>query len=169
MALKRYKPLKRTPLKKTPWESKAKQQEKKKAKAGLSKSKLVADLDAWFSRYIRLKYSDANGYCRCISCGKIYFWKDIQNGHYMSRRYMSTRFSEDNCRPQGVECNIFNQGNIQMYRRALIKQIGEQRVDLIEVRARQERKSWSIFELKQLIEYYKKEVNKLLEQKHLKL
>ena len=85
----------------------------------------------------------------------------------MSRRYFSTRYSDDNCRPPGVECNIFNQGAIQMYRRALIKEIGEQRVDLIEVRARQERKNWSIFELQQLIEYYKKEVKKLLKEKNL--
>ncbi len=167
MTLKRYTPLKKTPIKRTPWENKAVKQEKKKAKAGLSKSSLVKEADKWFSYYIRLKYSDKNGYCRCISCGKIYFWKNIQNGHYMSRRYMSTRFAEDNCRPQGVECNIFNQGAIQMYRRALIKEIGEQRVDLIEIRARQERKNWSIFELKQLIEYYKKEVDKILKEKNL--
>lgn len=169
MVLRRKKPLKRTPIKKAPWEDKAKEQEKKKAKAGMSKSALVKELDKWFSYYIRLKFSDKNGYCRCISCGKVYFWKYIQNGHYMSRRYFSTRYSEDNCRPQGVECNIYNQGAIQMYRRALIKEIGEQRVDLIEVRARQERKNWSIFELKQLIEYYKKEVKKLLEEKDLPL
>lgn len=160
--MKRNTPLKRTPIKKKPWTKKAE-------KAGLSKPKLIKELDSLFSRYIRLKYSDKNGYCRCISCGKVYFWKDIQNGHYMSRRYMSTRFSEDNCRPQGVECNIFNQGAIQMYRRALIKQIGEQRVDLIEVRARQENKNWSLFELQAMIKYYKAEVEKLLEEKHLSL
>lgn len=162
MVLKRTTPLKKTPIKRKPWVKKAE-------KAGMSKPKLIKELDAWFSRYIRLKYSDSRGYCRCISCGKVYFWKEIQNGHYMSRRYMSTRFSEDNCRPQGVECNIFNQGAIQMYRRALIKEIGEQRVDLIEVRARQENKNWSLFELKQLIEYYKKEVDKLLDEKNLTL
>ena len=160
--MKRNTPLKRMPIKKKPWTKKAE-------KAGLSKPKLIKELDSWFSRYIRLKYSDKNGYCRCISCGKVYFWKDIQNGHYMSRRYMSTRFSEDNCRPQGVECNIFNQGAIQMYRRTLIKQIGEQRVDLIEVRARQENKNWSLFELQAMIKYYKAEVEKLLEEKHLSL
>lgn len=160
--MKRNIPLKRTPIKRKPWTKKAEQ-------AGISKPKLIKELDAWFSKYIRLKYSDGNGYCRCISCGKVYFWKYIQNGHYMSRRYMSTRFSEDNCRPQGVECNIFNQGAIQMYRRALVKQIGEQRVDLIEVRARQENKNWSLFELKQMIQYYKTEVEKLLEEKHLSL
>ena len=162
MVSKRTTPLKKTTIKRKPWVKKAE-------KAGMSKPKLIKELDAWFSRYIRLKYSDSRGYCRCISCGKVYFWKEIQNGHYMSRRYMSTRFSEDNCRPQGVECNIFNQGAIQMYRRALIKEIGEQRVDLIEVRARQENKNWSLFELKQLIEYYKKEVDKLLDEKNLTL
>ena len=162
MVLKRTTPLKKTTIKRKPWVKKAE-------KAGMSKPKLIKELDVWFSRYIRLKYSDSRGYCRCISCGKVYFWKEIQNGHYMSRRYMSTRFSEDNCRPQGVECNIFNQGSIQMYRRALIKEIGEQRVDLIEVRARQENKNWSLFELKQLIEYYKKEVDKLLDEKNLTL
>ena len=87
----------------------------------------------------------------------------------MSRRYMSTRFSEDNCRPQCVACNIFNQGNIQMYRRALVRSIGEQRVDLIEVRARQESRNWSLFELKQMIAYYKKEVDRLLLERSLSL
>ena len=96
MGLKRKTPLKRTPIKKTPWDKAKKEQEKKKAKAGISKSKLRDKLDAVFSKYIRLKYSDDKGYCRCISCGKVFPWKEIQNGHYMSRRYMSTRFSEDN-------------------------------------------------------------------------
>ena len=169
MGLKRKTPLKRTPIKKTPWDKAKKEQEKKKAKAGLSKSKLRDKLDAVFSKYIRLKYSDDKGYCRCISCGKVYPWKEIQNGHYMSRRYMSTRFSEDNCRPQCVACNIFNQGNIQMYRRALIKQIGEQRVDLIEARARTENKNWSLFEYSQLIAFYQKEVDKIAKDKGINL
>lgn len=169
MVLKRHTPLRRTPLKKSPWADKGKTAEKKKAKGGQSKTALVKEADKWFSYYIRLKHSDKNGYCRCISCGKVYFWKYIQNGHYMSRRYMSTRFSEDNCRPQGVECNIFNQGAIQMYRRALVKEIGEQRVDLVEARARQERMNWSIFELKQLVEHYKKEVERLLAEKQLSI
>lgn len=168
--LHRRTPLKRTPFKKTaPWEAKAKEQEKKKAKAGQSKNKLRDKLDAVFSKYIRLKYSDDKGYCRCISCSKIFYWKDIQNGHYMSRRYMSTRFSEDNCRPQCVACNIFNQGNIQMYRRGLIKQIGEQRVDLIEVRARTENKNWSLSEYKIMIDYFQKEVSKLAKAKGIKI
>jgi hypothetical protein len=124
-------------------------------------STLKAKLDKEFSLYIRLKHADDNGMCRCISCGKIVPWKEIQNGHYMSRRYMSTRFSEDNCRPQCVACNIFNQGNAQMFRRGLIMQIGEQRVDIIEARARCESKKYSNFEYEALIKMYR-EMNRQL-------
>lgn len=161
MTLRRKTPLRRTSINKTSL--------KKTTKASLSKTKLREKLDAVFSRYIRLKYSDDKGYCRCISCGKVFYWKNIQNGHYMSRRHMSTRFSEDNCRPQCVACNIFNQGNIQMYRRALIRQIGEQRVDWVEACARQTNKSWSLFEYQKMIEYYQKEVEKLANDKNIVL
>ena len=82
---------------------------------------------------------------------------------------MSTRFAEDNCRPQCVACNMFNQGNIQMYRRGLIKEIGEQRVDLIEARARQETCKRSAFEYQELIKHYSAEVIRLLKEKHLTL
>lgn len=157
--------LRKSPLKrKTALKSKP---EMKKSKPKTLKSKLMKELDDIFSKYIRLKYSDDNGYCRCISCGKVFFWKNIQNGHYMSRRYMSTRWSEDNCRPQCVACNMFNQGNIQMYRRGLIKQIGEQRIDLVEALARQSSDKKSEFEYAAMIKDFKKEVIALLKKKGL--
>lgn len=80
---------------------------------------------------------------------------------------MSTRWSEDNTRCQCIACNIFNQGNIQMFRRALIKEIGEQRVDLIEARARQETCKYSEFEYAAMIKDFKKKVIQLLKEKHL--
>lgn len=87
----------------------------------------------------------------------------------MSRRYFSTRWSEDNCRPQCVACNIFNQGNIQMYRIGLIKEIGEQRVSLIEARAMQETCKYSEFELNAMIQHYQKEVNRIAKEKGIEL
>lgn len=124
-------------------------------------------LDEIFSQYIRLKHSNDKGYCRCISCGRIHFWKDIQNGHYMSRRYLSTRFHENNCRPQCVSCNIFNQGNAQMYRRGLISEIGEEAVDLIEVRAKTLTVHYSDFEYQELYKYYKALVDEMKKEKGL--
>lgn len=124
-------------------------------------------LDEVFSQYIRLKFSDARGYCKCISCGKVHFWKDIQNGHYMSRRHLATRWSEDNCRPQCVACNIFNQGAAQMYRRALVKEIGEQRVDLVEALSHTSTHKFTEFEFRELIKHYEAEVRHLKEEKNL--
>lgn len=54
-----------------------------------------------------------------------------------------------------------------MYRRALIKEIGEQRVDLIEARARQETCKYSEFEYAAMIKDFKKKVIELLKEKHL--
>jgi hypothetical protein len=124
-------------------------------------------LDEVFSKYIRLKYSDEHGYCRCISCGKVHFWKQIQNGHYMSRRHLSTRWSEDNCRPQCVACNIFNQGEAQMYRRNLVAEIGEERVTWIETYAHTTAKEYGEIEYNELIKYYTARVEMLLREKHI--
>jgi hypothetical protein len=167
--------MKKTPLKrKTPLRAKPKEKSKfeatevkvkKKVPNKWSKKKLVEKLDRIFSQYIRLKYSDSRGICQCISCMKRQPWNEIQNGHYMSRRYFSTRWSEDNCRPQCVGCNIFNQGNIQAYRVALIKQIGEQRVNLVEARARQETFKYGEFELNAMILHYTKEVERIAKEK----
>jgi len=146
-----------------------------------SKQRLTEKLDEVFSQYIRLKYADANGYCRCISCGKVHHWKQIQNGHYMSRRHLATRWSEDNCRPQCVACNIFNQGAAQGFRLGLLKdhsshyrlagkspedawKAAENRVNLIEARAHETTKL-SEFELKSMIDYYQKQVNELKKEK----
>ena len=124
-------------------------------------------LDDIFSKYIRLKYSDQRGYCKCISCGKVHFWKQIQNGHYMSRRHLATRWSEDNCRPQCVACNIYNQGAAQMYRRNLVNEIGEQRVTWIETYAHTTTKEPHEIEYKELIKYYTAKVEILMREKDL--
>lgn len=85
----------------------------------------------------------------------------------MSRRYMSTRFSEDNCRPQCVACNMFNQGNIQLYRHNLIKEIGENRVLLVEHKALNSVEKFSEFELKEFVKYYSVLVKKIRKEKGL--
>jgi len=46
--------------------------------------KAVDALDSIFSKYIRLRDSDKNGYCKCVTCPKTGFWtKDgMQAGHF---------------------------------------------------------------------------------------
>ncbi len=57
-------------------------------------------LDTIFSIYIRTKHSDCDGVVKCFTCGASKVIKKIQNGHFVSRQYLATRWEEDNCRPQ---------------------------------------------------------------------
>ena len=36
-------------------------------------------------RLVRLKASDDNGYCQCVTCGKIDHYKAMQGGHFIPR------------------------------------------------------------------------------------
>ncbi len=75
-----------------------------------TRSKVVKDLDAAFSRYIRLSAANLDGEVECYTCGRTYHWKKIQNGHFMTRARYATRWHEDNCRPQCYGCNVMQQG-----------------------------------------------------------
>lgn len=122
-------------------------------------------LDKVFSEYIRLAEANDNGYCKCVTCGKYYHWTKIQNGHYMSRRYMATRFSAMNCHPQCMACNVMQHGNIPQYRMYLVKRYGEIEVERLEAAALTQTRKFSDYEYKELIDYYSKLVKALKQQK----
>lgn len=86
--------------------------------------KLKKELDTVYSIYIRLLYADLDGYVSCFTCGARMHWKKIQNGHYISRTYLATRWHEKNCHPQCIGCNIFKHGNMDEYAVALVKKYG---------------------------------------------
>jgi len=80
-----------------------------------TRGKLVKKLDVVFSKYIRLSSADNKGMCTCVTCGKQYHWKNIQAGHFMSRKHYSTRWDEKNVKPQCVGCNMFKSGEQYKY------------------------------------------------------
>ena len=124
-------------------------------KKKLSRSKIVKKLDAEFSRFIRLKYSDHNGYVKCYTCNRIKHYKDsMQNGHFMSRRYYSTRWNEDNCRPQCYGCNCHAQGRSYEFSLNLNKEYGYE-ISLELLQLSKETVKISNPELLEKIEYYK--------------
>ena len=137
------------------------------AKSKKDKSYWEKKLDEIFSQYIRLKHIDSNGVCRCITCGKPVFWKDIQNGHYMSRVYRSTRFDENNCRPQCMPCNVFLHGNISKYRKSLVEELGGEMVDMIETKAWSITMKYTALEYEEMYHRYKEEVERLRKEKGL--
>ena len=128
--------------------------------------KLRERLDRVFSEFIRLRDADENGYIRCISCGKIGFWRDMHCGHFVNRKHMSTRFNEKNCNGQCPTCNSFDEGNNIGYMKGLIKKYGPGVIDELWVIKGQE-SHLSAFDYKVLIDLYKREVKRLKQEKGL--
>ena len=100
------------------------------------RQKMMKKADNMFSKYIRLKFSFMSGgelFCRCIISGRIFGIKHIDNGHCFSRAFKSTRFEEDNCRPQNGSSNRFS-GEADHYKfiKNLKAEIGEERFAVIE-------------------------------------
>lgn len=82
-------------------------------------SDIIKDLDAVFSRYIRLKYADSNGIVTCFTSGQKKHWTLMQNGHFIPRSHLYLRWDERNCRPQTPSENELNSGNMKEYRKRL--------------------------------------------------
>jgi len=79
--------------------------------------------DRIFSRYIRLKHSN-NGYCKCVTCGAIKKWDDIDCGHFVKRGHMALRYDEYNAAPQCAKCNRFSGGMQDEYAAYIINTHG---------------------------------------------
>ena len=132
----------------------------------IKRSKMVKDLDAAFSQYIRLKESDEYGYCICVTSGQKMFWTEAQCGHFISRGKYPTRWDETNCHPQSVYSNIFLKGDYINYTIYMIDRYGREYVDELIDRSKQSVKIPTA-ELVEKISYYKAEVARLKQEKML--
>lgn len=89
-----------------------------------SRKSIVTRLDKEFSLYIRQRQS-ANGIVTCFTCGKRDHWRNMDCGHFMSRRHYATRWDEKNCQVQCKSCNIFRNGEQFIFGENLDKVYGE--------------------------------------------
>lgn len=72
-------------------------------------------LDRIFSKFIRLRDADENGYCRCITCGRVHHWKEMDAGHFVKRDRNQVRFDERNVHAQCKYCNYRRKGEEAIY------------------------------------------------------
>lgn len=147
---------------------KASQNESKRPQKRNSQATLIRKLDKLFSLYIRLRDAMPSGYVRCISCGQIKRFEDVDCGHFHSRTHMSTRFDEDNCNAECAYCNRFKADHLIGYQRNLIQKIGQGRFDLLNVRAHSA-KHYLDCELEEMIKHYSTEVRRLSTLKGIKV
>ena len=120
-----------------------------------SRKTLVKKLDTIFSIYIRRKNSKDN-IAECVTCGKRDHWKNMQNGHFMSRKHYATRWDEDNVEVQCMGCNVYRYGEQYLF----AKHLGETKADALLVKSRQIQK-FTGADLIDLIELYTDKVNNL--------
>lgn len=80
-------------------------------------SGLIEDLDTVFSKYVRLKGADENGFVQCFTCDAMpIVWTQTQCGHFIPRSHLATRWEEANCRPQCRCCNELKSGNLGAFK-----------------------------------------------------
>ena len=124
-----------------------------RTKGSKSVSTLKKELDRVYSIYIRRKDADTNGLATCFTCGIRRPWKELQNGHYVSRAHNNTRFDDFNCHVQCMACNVFKHGNMDMYAIKLREKYGEGILEELN-RRKNIIKQFTATELQTLIEQY---------------
>ena len=86
-------------------------------------------------RYVRLKASDDNGYCTCVTCGKVDHYKAMQGGHFIPRGRTIFKLYEPNIHPQCPHCNCWGMKQahyVLRYREWMVDYYGERRVKAME-------------------------------------
>jgi hypothetical protein len=100
---------------------------------GLNKSKNITSAkrtaDKWFSIYIRLRDSDSNGLSKCITCDTTKEWREMDCGHFMSRRFLSVRYDKRNANAQCQSCNQFGAGEQYRHGKAIDLKFGKGTAD----------------------------------------
>jgi hypothetical protein len=94
----------------------------RKRRKGTSKHK------AWdaFSKFIRQREANEDGFVACFTCGNNGHWKDMDAGHYIPKSVsLALRFDERNVQVQCVGCNQWRHGNLTQYALALKRKYGE--------------------------------------------
>ena len=127
-------------------------------------SKLKKELDKWFSLFIRLSNANSEGLAQCFTCGKVDYYKNLQNGHFQSRKFLATRFDLKNCQVQCAGCNVFRYGEQYKFAVNLDAKYGEGTAEKLEIQARQTVKITRV-EYQDYISYYKEIVKNLKKEK----
>ena len=127
-------------------------------------SKLKKELDKWFSLYIRLRDADELGFTKCFTSGRYYHYKNIHAGHFMSRKYLSTRWSELNVQAQSAADNLFAQGRQYQFGKELDAKYGEGTAEDLQIKSKQIQK-FTRADYEEKITYYKEAVKNLKKEK----
>jgi hypothetical protein len=124
------------------------------------RQKLIVNLDTIFSEFIRLRDSDKNGICKCITSGEYFHWRDCDAGHFITRENMATRWDEENVNAQGRGDNRFKSGKQFEHGLAIDKKHGPGTASKLLVKSKSAC-NWEDFEIEAMYKFYKQAVKEL--------
>lgn len=122
-------------------------------KGNSERSQLIGYADKFFSLYIRTRGSDG-WYNHCYTCGVKQTIQDLQCGHFISRRFVNTRWNKLNCWPQCNTCNVEKKGNLKVYEALLRVHYGDAAIDQLKQLANSGDK-FTLEDIKDIIDEYK--------------
>jgi hypothetical protein len=126
----------------------------------LTYGKLDEKLWKVFSEWVRRRDADKNGMVKCFTCPKIGHWKEMQAGHFISRKHKATKYHEQNVMCQCVKCNIFDQGKQFVFGQNLDLKFGAGTAEKLEQESRMICKRDKV-DLMQMIDFYKEKIKEL--------
>ena len=81
----------------------------------------------------RLEESDDNGFCECVTCGEVRYYKTVHGGHFLPKGKSSFyAFDSNNVWPQCPACNLYGMKHgsaAQVYTLFMIRNFGKDHVD----------------------------------------
>lgn len=112
-----------------------------------------------FNKFIRTRDRDQP----CISCNASSGTYRITSGHYYPQgTYRNIALDERNAHGQcWYNCNKNKHGNLLEYRPRLIKKIGLEKVEQLDIDAQQKVSKYNILELKELREFYRLKIKNM--------
>lgn len=125
-------------------------------------ARLVEDAATILQRIVRMKAADENGYAKCVTCGRVEHWKNMDGGHYVSRTYTRHKLLEENIHPQCKGCNRFGHKVHDDYAKFMRETYGDDFVDELTATKRDTMK-WTRVEILdhiQALKEYEKEIIK---------
>ena len=132
----------------------------KKMPLGISMKSLITKADNIFSRFKRLEALMPAGYIRCFTCGGFISFREADNGHYINREHMGTRYYEPNCEPQCHHCNRYSEGVKASFAINLQRKYGPDILEKLE-RVKEEGRFMTATRLEEIIVTYKARVKEL--------
>lgn len=123
-----------------------------------TRKQLIAKLDKVFSKYIRQRDLLKDNTFRCCSCGQIKPYEQADCGHFINRRWLATRWREDNCHSQCRSCNRFDEGNAVGYTMFMLNKYGDEHIRYLQSLKNAGCK-YSEWELQVLIDEYKQKLS----------